>query len=162
MSSEEADRDQPNNNVSVFPYPGGKGREAGWILEKMPPHDTFVDVFGGSGAIIYNKPPSKYEVYNDVNDDLVQFFEVRRSLDRRHPRWRRVPRVESVQTASNVPVDQRGDRALGVQFRSVDDGTVRSGQHDPAATRGGGEMSGRRHTDGEIIEETRIRAWFDE
>lgn len=70
--------EHPNNHVSVFPYPGGKGREADWILEKMPPHDTFVDVFGGSGAIIYNKPPSTNEVYNDANNDLVQFFEVLR------------------------------------------------------------------------------------
>jgi len=67
-----------NNHVSVFPYPGGKGREADWILEKIPPHDTFVDVFGGSGAIIYNKPPSTNEIYNDANNDLVQFFEVLR------------------------------------------------------------------------------------
>ena len=69
---------QPNNHVSVFPYPGGKGRGVDWILEKMPPHDTFVDVFGGSGAIIYNKPPSTNEVYNDANEDLVQFFQVLR------------------------------------------------------------------------------------
>jgi DNA adenine methylase len=79
MTDGGIDREQPKNHVSVFPYPGGKGRRAEWILEKMPPHDTFVDVFGGSGAIIYNKPPSTNEIYNDVNDDLVQFFEVLRN-----------------------------------------------------------------------------------
>jgi len=87
----------PDNHVSVFPYPGGKGREADWILEKIPPHDTFVDVFGGSGAIIYNKPPSTNEVYNDINDDLVQFFEVLRTRPDDLEAWvRNIPYARSV------------------------------------------------------------------
>lgn len=69
---------RPNNHVSVFPYPGGKGRHSDWLIEKMPGHDTYVEVFGGSAALMYNKPPAKNEVYNDVNDDLVQFFTVLR------------------------------------------------------------------------------------
>jgi DNA adenine methylase len=86
-----------NNHVSVFPYPGGKGRESDWILEKLPPHDTFVDVFGGSGAIIYNKPPSKNEVYNDINGDLVQFFRVLREQPDPLENWvRNVPYSRSV------------------------------------------------------------------
>lgn len=93
--SERSDR--PDNHVSPFPYPGSKGREASWLLEKMPPHDTFVDVFGGSGAVIYNKPPSKNEVYNDINDDLVQFFEVLRTREDELVEWlRRVPYSRSV------------------------------------------------------------------
>jgi DNA adenine methylase len=98
MSSDGTDRSgRPDNHVSVFPYPGGKGREADWILEKIPPHDTFVDVFGGSGAIIYNKPPSTNEIYNDVNDDLVQFFEVLRTrTDELEEFVRNVPYARSV------------------------------------------------------------------
>lgn len=88
---------RPDNHVSVFPYPGGKGRQVDWILERMPPHDTFVDVFGGSGAIIYNKPPSKNEVYNDANGDLVQFFEVLRQREDELLEWvRDVPYARSV------------------------------------------------------------------
>ncbi len=80
------------NRVSVFPYPGGKGRNSDWIIEKIPPHDTFVEVFGGSAAITFNKPVSKYEVYNDVNDDLVQFFNVLRERTDELVEWvRRVP-----------------------------------------------------------------------
>lgn len=90
-------RERPNNHVSVFPYPGGKGREVDWILEKMPPHDTFVDVFGGSGAIIYNKPLSKNEIYNDANEDLVQFFRVLRAREDELLEWvRGVPYARSV------------------------------------------------------------------
>lgn len=75
------DTQPPSNQASVFPYPGGKGRDAEWILEKMPPHDTYVEVFGGSGAVLYNKPPSRIEVYNDLNDDLTQFFKVLRDRE---------------------------------------------------------------------------------
>jgi DNA adenine methylase len=89
--------DAPDNHVSVFPYPGGKGREADWILDKIPPHDTFVDVFGGSGAIIYNKPPSTNEVYNDANGDLVQFFEVLRDRPDELAEW-----VQSVPYARSL------------------------------------------------------------
>jgi len=97
MPEGNTERSRPNNHVSVFPYPGGKGREVDWILEKMPPHDTFVDVFGGSGAIIYNKPPSKNEVYNDANDDLVQFFRVLRGREDELIDWlRNVPYARSV------------------------------------------------------------------
>lgn len=75
------DTQPPDNQVSVFPYPGGKGRQSEWILDKMPPHDTYVEVFGGSGALLYNKPISKNEVYNDLNEDLTQFFEVLRTRE---------------------------------------------------------------------------------
>lgn len=92
-----SDAQRPNNHVSVFPWPGGKGRRSDWIISRMPPHDTFVDVFGGSGAIIYNKPPSKNEIYNDANNDLVQFFEVLRERQDELLEWvRNVPYARSV------------------------------------------------------------------
>ena len=74
-------RERPDNHVSVFPYPGGKGRQASWLLDKIPDHTCYVEVFGGSGALLYNKPESSVEVYNDINDDLVQFFRVLRERE---------------------------------------------------------------------------------
>lgn len=85
------------NSNSVFPYPGGKGRESEWIVDRIPPHDTFIEVFGGSGAITYNKPPSKFEIYNDINDDLVQFFRVLRTQTDDLVEWlRNVPYSRSL------------------------------------------------------------------
>lgn len=63
---------------NIFPYPGGKSRYAGWIVEQLPSHTCFVEAFGGSAAILLNKPRSSVEVYNDMDDDLVQFFRVLR------------------------------------------------------------------------------------
>lgn len=89
--------DPPENHVSVFPWPGGKGRRSDWIISRMPPHDCYVEVFGGSAAILYNKPPSHNEVYNDVNDDLVQFFEVLRNRSDELAEWLEcVPYARSV------------------------------------------------------------------
>lgn len=62
----------------TFPYPGGKGEISKWIIDIMPAHDTYVEVFGGAAGVIYNKPRSKYEIYNDHNEDLTQFFTVLR------------------------------------------------------------------------------------
>lgn len=91
------ERDRPDNQVSVFPYPGGKGRRSGFIIDRMPPHDCYVEVFGGSGAILYNKPESTHEVYNDLNSDLVQFFKVLRERPDDLEEWvRAVPYAREV------------------------------------------------------------------
>lgn len=75
------DSQATGNHLSTFPYPGGKGRQSTWIISQMPAHDTYVEVFGGSGAVLYNKPLSTYEVYNDCNDDLTQFFSILRDRE---------------------------------------------------------------------------------
>jgi DNA adenine methylase len=93
----DGNEDSPENHVSVFPWPGGKGRRSDWIISKIPPHDCYVEVFGGSAAILYNKPRSHNEVYNDVNDDLVQFFKVLRDREDELSQWvRDVPYARSL------------------------------------------------------------------
>lgn len=59
-------------------YPGSKARLAPWIIDHLPAHNTYVDVFGGSAAVLVHKPASVNEVYNDKDDDLVEFFQVLR------------------------------------------------------------------------------------
>jgi DNA adenine methylase len=47
------------------------------------PCKHFVDVFGGSGAVILNRQPSPIETYNDIDGGLVNFFDcLRRWPDR--------------------------------------------------------------------------------
>jgi len=76
------DRDEPaesgraiGHSRSVFPYPGGKSQLAPWIIEHLPDHECYVEVFGGSAAVLVSKDPSNVEVYNDRDGDLVHFFE---------------------------------------------------------------------------------------
>ena len=68
--------------LSAFPYIGGKTRLADWIQSHLPAHNTYVEPFGGSAAVLLNKPRSKVEIFNDKDGDVVNFFEVARE----HPR----------------------------------------------------------------------------
>lgn len=74
---------------AAFPYPGGKSRYASWILDLVPEHRCFVEVFGGAAGVLVNKDPdtSKVEVYNDRDRDLVQFFEVLRERTEELSKW---------------------------------------------------------------------------
>jgi len=64
--------------LSAFPYPGGKTTYHQEILQFFPGHRRYVELFGGSAAVLLNKPASYIEVYNDLDDDIVHFFEVLR------------------------------------------------------------------------------------
>lgn len=72
---------------SILPYPGGKSGLADWITSHMPTHDTYVEVFGGGAGVLFNKPKSKYEVYNDLDDDLTNFFAVLRNHPEELATW---------------------------------------------------------------------------
>lgn len=63
---------------NVFGYPGGKTDMADWIIKHFPEHQCYVEVFGGSAAVLANKAPSNSEVLNDRDGNIVQFFEVLR------------------------------------------------------------------------------------
>jgi site-specific DNA-adenine methylase len=65
----------PAKPLSVLAWYGGKGHMLDDIYP-FPPHDLFVDVFGGGGSVLMNKPRSVKEVYNDINGRLVNFFRV--------------------------------------------------------------------------------------
>jgi DNA adenine methylase len=67
-----------NMPLQAFSYFGGKYYYADRIIALFPPHDIFVDVFGGSGVIVASKPPAKLDVYNDLDQSLVNFFHVLR------------------------------------------------------------------------------------
>jgi DNA adenine methylase len=61
-------------------YHGGKWKLAPWIIGRFPPHRTYCEPFGGAGSVLMRKPVSFAEVYNDVDDRLVNVFRVLRDL----------------------------------------------------------------------------------
>ncbi len=62
----------------VLRYFGAKWALADWVISHMPPHTCYVEVFGGSAAVLLNKPRSEHEVYNDLDERVVSFFRVLR------------------------------------------------------------------------------------
>ncbi len=59
----------------AFAYIGSKGNLAERIIQIMPPHNIFIEVFGGSGAVLISRnPPAPVEIYNDINSDIVNFM----------------------------------------------------------------------------------------
>lgn len=63
---------------SPIPWIGGKFYSADRIVNSFPrstQYKTFVDVFGGAAHILLSKPAHDHlEVYNDLNNDLVNFW----------------------------------------------------------------------------------------
>ena len=57
-------------------YYGGKQQLASTIIEMIPAHRIYVEPFFGGGAVFFAKGKSYLEVINDVNDNLVTFYEV--------------------------------------------------------------------------------------
>jgi DNA adenine methylase len=59
-------------------YYGGKWRLAPRIIELIPNHETYVEPYGGAMSVLLRKPPSPVEVYNDLDEEVVNFFRVLR------------------------------------------------------------------------------------
>jgi DNA adenine methylase len=61
---------------------GGKGQLISKLLKYIPSHTYYCEVFGGGASLLFAKPPAKFEVYNDIDSRLVNFFRVLRDKER--------------------------------------------------------------------------------
>jgi len=65
-------------SLSLLRYYGGKSRLAAWIVAHFPEHQGYVEPFAGGAAVLLAKPRSSYEVLNDLDGHVVNFFRVLR------------------------------------------------------------------------------------
>lgn len=61
-----------------MPYSGGKQTLAERIADLLPPHDHYIELFGGALSVLLAKAPTKVETVNDINGDLMTFWRVLR------------------------------------------------------------------------------------
>ncbi len=66
-----------------FGWIGGKAKLAQYIVDLMPEHKRYIEVFGGGLSVLYAKPKikgsgsSKYsEIINDINGDLINLHKI--------------------------------------------------------------------------------------
>jgi DNA adenine methylase len=57
-------------------YYGGKQTLASIILGLIPEHRIYCEPFLGGAAVFFAKQPSKVEIINDTNGELINFYEV--------------------------------------------------------------------------------------
>lgn len=62
-----------------MPYKGSKSRIVAWLVDVLPDAETFVDLFGGGGAVTHYAATShKYNhvIYNDINPVVYAGFDM--------------------------------------------------------------------------------------
>jgi DNA adenine methylase len=68
-------------NAPALRYHGGKWRLAPWIIEHFPAPtsiECYVEPFCGAASVFLQKTPSPIEVLNDLDGNLVNFFQILR------------------------------------------------------------------------------------
>lgn len=61
---------------SPFKWIGGKSRLKRHIINLIPKHSCYLELFGGAGWVLFGKRPSPVEIFNDIDQDLISFFRV--------------------------------------------------------------------------------------
>ena len=59
---------------NLLAWVGGKAALFPFIQSKFPAHDGYVDVFTGGLNMTLNKIPSKYNIINDINGNVVNVY----------------------------------------------------------------------------------------
>jgi DNA adenine methylase len=62
--------------TSPITYYGGKKLLVSRLLQLIPKHTTYVEPFFGGGALFFAKPKSEVEIINDLNRQVINFYEV--------------------------------------------------------------------------------------
>ena len=68
-----------NKKLIPFGWYGGKFSHLDWLLPLLPRCHHYCEPFAGSGAVLLNRTPSMIETYNDLDGEVVNFFNVLRN-----------------------------------------------------------------------------------
>lgn len=100
-------------------YYGGKWILAKWIIKHFPKHRNYVEPFGGAASVLLQKERSYGEVYNDLDGEICNVFEVLRdSADELERLIRLTPYARCGFEQSYQPADCKIEQARRTIFRS--------------------------------------------
>lgn len=91
---------------SPVPYFGGKSWLAPRLAAVLPPHKHYIEVCGGSLAVLLAKRPSRQETVNDLDGHLMTFWRVLRD------------RPDDLERACFLTPHSRAERALAQEISS--------------------------------------------
>lgn len=91
---------------SPVPYFGGKSWLAPRLASVLPPHKHYVEVCGGSLALLLAKKPSRQETVNDLDGHLMTFWRVLRD------------RPGDLERVCSLTPHSRAERALAQEISS--------------------------------------------
>lgn len=75
MTDTTQTKPQYNPSGSSFSgWVGGKSKLSKTIIDLMPDHQHYIEVFAGAAWVLFRKTPSKCETINDVNGELINFY----------------------------------------------------------------------------------------
>jgi DNA adenine methylase len=86
----------------------------------MPPHESYLEPYFGSGAVFFGKAPARIETINDLDGEVVNFFRVCRSRPDDLAEalaltpWARAEREAAYCNTSDDPVDRARTFAIRV------------------------------------------------
>jgi len=58
----------------VIPYYGGKFTMSKRLIEMMPPHKRYIEVFAGGASMFFRKKKVDWNVLNDLDNDIVNLY----------------------------------------------------------------------------------------
>lgn len=61
---------------SPISWVGGKSKLVNTLIDYLPDHKGYVEVFGGAGWLLFGKEPSNWEVLNDLDGDLINLWSI--------------------------------------------------------------------------------------
>lgn len=67
------------NKKTPLVYYGGKQTMLKHILPLVPPHSIYTECYAGGAALLFAKEPARVEVINDLNAELINFYQVCKS-----------------------------------------------------------------------------------
>lgn len=124
------------NRGPVLRWHGGKWLLAPWIISHFPKHRRYVEPYGGAASVLLRKEKAFAEVYNDLDDDVVNLFDVLQQPETAHlliDMLELTPFSRTVFDRSYQPSEDPAKRALNLIVRSFM-GYGADGHNDAAPT----------------------------
>jgi len=135
----------PVNEVyKPLTYFGGKSTIIQDLLKILPEHRFYLELFGGSGALLFAKKPCEFEVFNDIDGELINFYNVLKDEEKFKKFYRKVyftlySREEFYKARDNIGNGDEVERAYNffVACRQSFSGNFQSWSYAIKTIRGG-------------------------